>query len=257
TAPTTRNVLQIAADNGQISTVDPDVLRILNLINSATKTTGVINERDLMTKSFVFQSPATLMERQPTGRVDVNLTTKHRLSASASSIFVKRDPDYLNDDEPRFPGSPNYTLYASTRPLYSVTLRSTLSANVVNELRGGLTAVGAAGSRFGQPSDPSMAPSAFADMGGFAVVLPLSNDWWESRSASWRAAPTYDIENSLNWQRGSHSLNFGGSYLRSSAWENAQQMVPQVTLGFSTTTCTGGNPCDPAAGIFNTTNFPG
>jgi hypothetical protein len=258
--PTVVNVMAIAANqnNAQItSTFDPQVLNVLNLIRASTLTTGVINERDLMTKSYVYQSPAELLERQPTGRVDVNVTQNHRLSVSASSLWARRDPDYLNDDEPRFPGAPNYTLFASTRPLYSMTLRSTLSSNLVNELKGGLTAVGSAGSRFGQPSDPSMSAAAFADQGGYALALPFSTNWWEARAASWRAAPTYNIENSLNWQHGNHSLNFGGSWLRSSAWENAQQIVSQVTLGFVNATCPGGNPCDPASGMFNTTNFPG
>ena len=257
TAPTTRNVLAIANAAGFPSPVDPDVMRVLNLINSSTDGTGVINPRDLITRTFVYQSPATLLERQPTGRVDFNLTVKHRLSGSASSIFVQRDPDYLNDDEPRFPGAPQYTKFQSTRPLYSMTLRSTLSSNLVNELRGGLTAVGGAGSRFGQPTDPSMSPSAFADLGGYALDIPLSTDWWQSRTASWRAAPTYNVENSLSWQKGNHGLNFGGSFLRSGAWVNDQQIVPQVSLGLVTSTCAGGVLCDPVSGIFNTTNFPG
>ncbi len=39
----------------------------------------------------------------------------------------------------------------------------------------------------------------------------------------------------------------------SSAWENAQTVVPTVTLGMSTTTCTVSgvtNPCDPAFNLF-------
>jgi len=73
---------------------------------------------------------------------------------------------------------------------------------------------------------------------------------WRATPSSWRAAPTYNLEDSLNWQKGTHSLNFGGAWLRSSAWENAQQTVPQVTLGFVNSTCPGGNPCDPASGLF-------
>jgi hypothetical protein len=121
---------------------------------------------------------------------------------------------------------------------------------MVNELRGGLTAVGGAGSRFGQPDDPSQSISSFDDIENIAIVLPTVTDWWTVNSPSWRAAPTYNLDETLSWQVGRHSLNFGGSFLRSSAWENAQTIVKGASLGFVAAQ-------DPANGMFNTTNFPG
>jgi len=132
----------------------------------------------------------------------------------------------------------------------SLTLRSTLSPNIVNELRGGLTAFYGF-SRFGANS--SNGPQTFEDMGGYALQfgsgLGLTN-WYTQLTPSWRQAPTYSIEDSIIWQRGTHSLSFGGSFLHSSATEYAQQMVPSIQLGMSTT-------LDPAVGIFTATNFPG
>jgi hypothetical protein len=244
------NVMAVAAANGQLTTFDPIVLGELNLINNSTKTTGVVSSTtNPLVMSYAFQSPATLLERQPTGRVDYNITSKHRFSASASSIWAWRTPDYLNSAEARFPGAPNYRVFASTRPLYSFKLRSTLSANLVNEVTVGLSALGTAGSRFGQPSDPSQGAGSFADIGGYAVVVPLTTDWWTVNSPSWRAAPARSIDDNMNWQRGSHSFNIGGSYLKSSAWEAAQQIVPQVNLGMVTAS-------DPANGMFSAANFP-
>ena len=72
-----------------------------------------------------------------------NITGNHRLSGSFSVIDTYRDPDYLNSADVQFPGAPNYERYDSLRPLYSATLRSTLGANLVNELRGGTTRGGA------------------------------------------------------------------------------------------------------------------
>src|SRR5690606_27483504 len=63
-------------------------------------------------------------------------------------------------------------------------------------------------------------------------------------------APTISIDESLTWQRGSHSLNFGASFLHVRAWEQAQQFVPGINLGLNTTN-------DPARTLFNSTNFPG
>ncbi len=246
------NLMTLAAANGQIATFDPEVIKLLGLISASTKTQGVINNdtNNPLIQNYVWQSPGTLLERQPTGRVDWNITAKHRFSASASSIWASRDPDYLNSADARFPGAPNYRVFASTRPLYSFSLRSTLSANMVNEVSAGLTAVGSAGSRFGQPSDPSQGPGSFADIGGNALVIPIGTDWWTVNSPSWRAAPTSNLGTNLSWQKAKHSLSFGGGWLRSSAWESAQQMVPQISLDFRAAD-------DPAAGMFTNANFPG
>jgi hypothetical protein len=238
------------------ATFDPDTLGVLQKINAAMQTTGVIsNTASAMTVSYSYQSPATLLERQPTGRIDFNLSTRHRLSGSASTLWATRDPDYLNDTEERFPGAPNYTKFQSVRPIYAINLRSTLSNSMVNELRVGLTSVHG-NSAFGQESDPSSNASSFSDIGGYAVDLPFTTEWWTDRTPNWRAAPTYTFDNSLNWQKGTHSFNIGGGYLRSSSWENQTTVVPQVSLGMSTSTC-GANPCDPAFNLFTSTTIPG
>jgi hypothetical protein len=246
------NVLSLASANGQIATVDPTVLDLLTKIQAATQTTGTLSQSsDPATMSFEYLSPGKLFEHQPTLRVDYNLTDSHRLSGSTQVIFAERDPDYLNAVDARFPGAPNYRLFTSTRPLHSLTLRSTLSSNLVNEIRGGITALGGA-SYFG--NDLSNGPQTFEDQGGFAIDLDDNNlqltNWHATNGPSWRSAPTYSLENTLSWQRGKHSFSLGGSALWARAWESAKQVVPGIQLGFSTNN-------DPARGLFNAANFPG
>src|SRR4029079_2303722 len=249
------NVLQLAAANGQIAATDPTVMALIGKINAAAQSQGALNATsDPMLNQYVWQSPGKLFEHQPTFRVDYNLTDKHRLTGSFSQIWAQRDPDYLNAVDARFPGAPNFRFFRSSRPLHSYTLRSTLSGNKVNEARVGITAKGGS-SKFGFPSDPSLGPSSFADQGGFALNFPdfdnnntLTN-WFATNNPSWRSAPTYSIDESLTWLKGKHSFSFGASYLRATAWENAQQIVPGIDFGFSTTN-------DPAAGLFTTANFP-
>jgi hypothetical protein len=249
------NVLQLAAANGQLSAVDPTVLRVLNNISSATETTGVRSATtNPLTDSYVWQSPGNLIEHQPTVRIDLNLSDNHRLSGSGQSLWATRDPDYLNGADSRYPGAPNFRIFRSTRPLYSISLRSTLSAGMVNELRGGFTGYGAGGSSFGRPDDPSIGPS-FADQDGYAISLEgvnsiNSTNWWVTNNPSWRQAPTINVDETLTWQKGSHSLTFGGSYVKSSAWVSNQQIVPQITLGFNSNN-------DPADFMFTSANFPG
>ena len=160
--------------------------------------------------SYVWQSPGKLFEHQPTIRLDYNISDSHRLSGSYQVIWAARDPDYLNAVDSRFPGAPNYRYFHSKRPLTSVSLRSAFGSNVVNELRGGITAKGGA-SYFGDQS--SNGPQTFDDQGGFAIDFDANiglTNWWATNAPSWRAVPTYSIDDSVSWQKGKHSLNFGG-----------------------------------------------
>jgi hypothetical protein len=246
------NVLTLAAANGQISATDPTVMSLLNKIQSSTGTTGrVVQRSDPLLMDYTWQSPGSLFEHQPTVRLDFNLGAKHRLSGTYANIWADRDPDYLNNADRRFPGAPVYRLFTSKRPLYRVALRSTLTNNIVSELSGGITALGGT-SAFGDPISNGV-PN-FDDQTGFAIDLdPKQNNaltnWHTENTMSWRAAPTYSIDENVTWQRGSHSLNFGGAFLHVTAWENAQQFVPGIQLGFNATQ-------DPAAGLFTTANFP-
>ena len=244
------NVLDLARQNGQISAIDPTALNILTKISNATKTEGVrVLTSDPLIDNYVWQSPGKLLERQPTFKIDYNLTERHRLSGSTSILWADRKPDYLNSEDSQFPGAPNWEHFRSKRPLSAFSLRSTLSSNLVNEFRVGITALGGA-SKFGQPNDPSSGPASFDDIGGSAVVIPLTTDWFTSTAASWRSVPTFSYDNTLNWQRGAHSFNIGGGILHSGGYENAQTVVQTINLGFNTAN-------DPAAGMFTNANFPG
>ncbi len=247
------NLLSLAAANGQISAKDPTMSKIIGMINAATATTGTRSaSNDPLYDSYVWQSPSELFEHQPTVRLDYNLTDTHRLTGSWTNITAKRTPDYLNNADPRFPGAPNQRDFVSKRPLMSVSLRSVLTSNLTSELRGGATAYGV-GSTFGYPSAVSSRndPSTFADQGGFAIVTPTNTtDWFTSNTPSWRKSPTYSLDETITWLKASHTMTFGGNLLVSNAESSGQQMVRDIRIGFNTD-------FDPAAGLFNTTNFPG
>jgi hypothetical protein len=248
------NLLELAARNGQISAMDPTSMSLQAKIDAATKTAGTRSANsDPLYDNYVWQSPSELFEHQPTVRLDYNLTDNHRLNGSWSTITAKRTPDYLNNADPRFPGAPNQRDFVSTRPLLATALRSVLSKNIVNELRGGLTAY-ASGSNFGYPSSiaSSNDPGTFADSGGFAIQTPANTttDWFTSNTPSWRKAPTYSIEDTLTWNKGAHTILTGGNVFISNASSSGQTMVRGIGLGFN-------QDFDPAAGLFNTTNFPG
>ena len=185
-------------------------------------------------------------------RLDYNLTDNHRLTGSWSSITAKRTPDYLNNADPRFPGAPNQRDFVSKRPLISMSLRSVLSKNIVNELRGGLTAY-ASGSNFGYPSSIALAQRSRARSPTRAASrsprrqhdrlvhvqhpeLAHGADLQHRRHADLAAERAHDH---CRRQR-------PASRTRSSS---GQQMVRGSRSGFNTD-------FDPAAGLFNTDQLP-
>jgi len=136
----------------------------------------------------------------------------------------------------------------SYRPLSSGALRSTLSANMVNELKGGI--------RWGPGYfglDESNGPQTFADSGGYALTLgnvgnTLTN-WHTENGPSWRSAWNWNVDDSLNWQEGKHSINFGGSLYFGNVWSKNKQIVPGIGFGVIDQ--------DPAVGMFTNANFQG
>jgi hypothetical protein len=244
------NVLALAAQNGQSITLDPTTMQVLADIRAATATTGVLNPRtDPNTLDYVWQSPGYQKEWQPVFRFDYNVTAKHRLSASYNRVTVERDPDHLNGADVRFPGFANWRLFRSVRPLVSMSFRSTLSSNLVNEIRGGGTYGESAFGRF----DRTDGPQTFAPLGGFALGLPdVGSDLTDpfvSNTPSWRGTPSVNVENTLTWLRGKHTISLGGALYFGTAYEFSQQRVPTIALGVADG--------DPAAGMFVSGNFAG
>jgi hypothetical protein len=242
------NVLDLARANGQITAIDPTVLRLLTNINSATQKKGVVAaSTDPLLNSYSWLTPAKQIEHQPAVRIDYNIGQRHRLTGTFNKLWQDRNPDQLNDFDQRFPDAPNFGHTVARRPQRSVTLRSTLSSAIVNEFRFGISR----GERifFGQ-ADSGGGVESFSDQGGYAVGLNLVTNWHTRNTLSGRSAYQYTFDETLTWQAGKHSLTFGGGAFLGRAWDDSQQVVPAIGLGFD-------NNNDPAASIFNTTNFQG
>ena len=69
--------------------------------------------------------------------ITVNLSPKHRLQGSYYWQRFNNTPDTLNNADATFPGFPAFGDQASYRTTGSMSLRSTLSTAIVNEVRGG------------------------------------------------------------------------------------------------------------------------
>ena len=226
-----RDLLALMTTNGQVGTVDPLTSRLLGEMRSAMATTGVVQTTpDLNTESYVWLSPGKQIEKQPVVRLDYNLTDKHRINGVYNWQVVTRDPDHLNNDDVRFPGFTNYARYVSYRPFTSGGLRSTLTSSLVNELRGGIRW---GPGYFGRVDSSGV--DTFAGSEFFALDLSNNNDlnltnWHQQNGVNWRSAWNWNIDDTLTWQQGKHSLSVGTSLFFGNVWENSQQVVPGITF---------------------------
>jgi hypothetical protein len=259
------NLLDLAARNGQLATVDPTIAKLLADIRSATtKTGGVANLTDPNMQRYTYQTPANNITRYPTIRLDFQATQKHLVTLSGTLNKLLSDPDTLNNRDPNFPGFPVTGVQDSKRYIASATLRSALTSNLVNEAR----VFGASGGAtlFSTEINPSMWKGTdVADQAGFQLNLngqccatvttgtgnqannitnASSGPGITSREGSTKVA--YDH---LTWIRGAHNLTFGVDFTQADVWLQNQTQVPTLNFGVTSD--------DPAAGLFTTANFPG
>jgi len=258
------NVLQVAAANGFLSSTDPLMTKTLADIAAATATLGSVTPNtDLNTLSYNYNAAAFQTRHFPTIRLDFNVSPKHRLSTVYNFQKFNSNPDTLNSVEPRFPGFSNHGSQYSYRHQSSASLRSTLSANVVNEAtwgilsspvyffsditaaqfdsQGGYGLTLAAGTAFGSLSPPT----AGTETAGQRNASGAFGNNISSRNGS-----DWSLSDKLTWQRGAHTLTFGGEYTAVKSWVRDQQIAPGVQFGVDTNN-------DPANAMFTTANFPG
>ena len=249
------NLLTLAAANGQTAILDPQVMSVLNAIQKSTTTTGALSDNDNpMVQKYDFQVPTNNFNPYPTGRVDFNLSQKHRLTGSFNYQHINSTPDTTNSAQSPFPGFTNTGSQQSTRWTTSESLRSTLSANMVNEFRLGSTG----GATFFSPEiNKGMFSGATPDQFGLAFNFnaaccgtgsALTNPY-VNRTNSSREASTKVVEDTLTWLKGKHGLTMGMNFLQADVWLANQSYAPNLQFGVVTG--------DPAEAMFTTANIPG
>ena len=227
---------------------DPEIKTLLESILASTTKAGTIEELITNPNRATLRWPVSVrsLRHSPTVNITANLSSKHRLQGSYFWQRFVTDPDTLNGAEPTFPGFPAYGDQTSYRTTASMSLRSTISTAIVNELRGGWqwSPVG-----FFTNATASM----FANQGGFDIDLPYGlTDAapGDANSPGSRNTANWTVADQLNWLKGSHSITLGGDFTRVDDWANDYPNVPTMSLGFTTS-------ADPFEAFFsNAANFP-
>jgi hypothetical protein len=240
-----KNLLTLAAANGQTSTLDPTVQKLLADIQSSTNGTGGVTQNtDPNLQTFTFNNYGLQRRYFPTVRLDFNLTEKHHLENTWNYQSYASDPDTLNNADVAFPGFPNHGAQNSNRFTEGITLRSTLTPRLVNEARFGLSG----GTLLFYPE---VNKGQFANQAGFALGISaagISNATVQTGPER-RNAPVFDYADTVSWSRGAHSFTFGGQLTQAGLWIQDEIVVPSISFGVVSG--------DPALSMFTTANFPG
>ena len=244
------NLLTLAANNGQTSTIDPTMGALLaqmrSLANAAVNAgDATISEQgSVLLQQLDFKSPGKYVNHLPTTRIDLNLTPNQRLSGSYWWQEVNRFPDIQNTSEAQIPGLPNYGNYRSLRTVGSVTLRSTVSSQIVNEAVGGWQW---SPGTFNADVNAGM----FANQSGYSLSFPVgATAATRTTNPNSRGQTNLDFKDTLSWLHGNHGLSMGAGFTRVTQHNVSENVVPTITFGVQST-------LDPADAMFNTSNFPG
>ncbi len=253
----TINLLQLAGANGQSSTIDPTISRMLADIRSSVTgfEGGGLRSWNLNTDAFDYSPGGEQYRYFPTGRIDYNISQNHRFTGTVRYNRFESDVDILNNAEPRFPGfDSNYGGQWSHRYSWSAALRSTFGKNVINEARYGYSGgtsqfyTNVTRDSFNCSGPGCVGPYFLnnVDIGGTTLTAAQTIN-----GPSTRFTPSTVYEDTLTWLKGKHTINTGASYthLFGNNW-NANQYVPSLTFGVSST--------DPAYSVIsNSANYPG
>ena len=241
------NVLNLAQANGFSSTPYPEIQGVLTKIN-ALRGTGVgITPYNAFEDYMTFNTTDVQKRDFLTTRFDYNITSKLAWSLIYNYHYYYAFPDSLNGYDAPFPGFESYNGYntlggqISNRFAGVTALQWTIKPTMTNEFRAGLQGGTAA---FEAAVNPSALPNSLRINFPLGLTDPINR-----QPSQYRNTPVKNIMDNVGWLKGTHNVSFGGNVTLVAYYsQGLSGMFPGVSLGVTGT--------DPAASMFNTTNFP-
>ncbi|HKE22724.1 MAG TPA: carboxypeptidase-like regulatory domain-containing protein [Bryobacteraceae bacterium] len=233
--PHSVNLLQVAAQNGQPSTVDPTIASIFGVINGsqakATNFVGITGQPYWQTMYWT-QGTNTLY-LFPTARVDYQITPKVAWHGTWNLRY-----ENISGSAPPYPGLDQYAFtngYKITTYVASNAVDWTITPHMINSAMIGIQSNG---EFFYQGSDPHQwapygnrrftFPTASNGSGLIASPIPSTLPFIRNN-------PVYQFKDDLNWLKGKHTILMGGIVKHSSFYETSYGSagVPGYTMGIA------------------------
>jgi carboxypeptidase family protein len=242
----------LAALNGQTSTPDPTIARLLQDIRTAAGTPGTLSPLtgNLNAERFSFQQRDDSIVHYPTVRIDYNIARNHRATGTWYRQVFADSVDTTNTRQNTWPGFPVYGVQGSLRKATTGSLRSTFGSNLVNEAR---VAYSGAPVYFSNNLTRDLWRGPLANQGGFQLQISAAGitNAGQTGTPSSRDAYTWTVTDTVTWIKDRHNISLGGEYSKYDVWLATTGSLVPPSISFGTQTG------DPALAMFNATNFPG
>ena len=236
----TVNVLQAAGAAGYQKTIDPTVAGILKQINGTTSAGHFLTAADPNIQTLQWSQDNSSKQLFPTARVDYQITNKLAWHGSWNLRWQN------NNGTPNYPGiTPLGNAYKTTVYVASSGLDYTITPTMLNSFNFG---VQSNAELFNGDTNINM----WQPYGNRRIHLAWMNDVLPNQTPWVRNNPVYNIYDNLNWVKGRHTFTFGGSYLRTSFWEETWNSAG-VNDWYVDSPAWG----DPITSVLNESLFPG
>lgn len=225
------NIYTLAQNAGlQFATADPTVGALLNQIRSSVSGLAINQLGDPNLQQVSFNNIGGQTRRFPTVRLDFNLTKKHHVENIWNYQVFGGVVDFLNSVDPAFPDFPNHGAQTSIRFSNVTAWRWTITQNMVNEARFGLT--GGSTLFFSEVN-----AAQFSNQGGYNLGIGQAGitSATVTTGPQRRNSPVKQFTDTLNWVHGNHSFNFGANVTRINFWQQLQTVVPSAAFVPSST----------------------
>lgn len=241
------NLLNLAGQNGFPSTVNPVMATQLQRIQQSAST-GALSPSDLITNQLVWVAPQPVTNYYPMGKIDWLITQNLRFNVSDT---WSRNFNAAGFRGTTLPGSfQQQQSYGQIANPYIATagLTWTIKPNLVNDFNFGIQGTQ---ETFNTGFDLStFQPRLMTFPLGLASGLEELNGLQQGNTFQARNNPVWNLYDNLRWEKGSHSLSFGGNWIRSFVHTSSTGAagIPRYTFGVTS--------ADPVNAIFNSTNLP-
>ncbi len=235
------DLLDLARRNGLPSTIDPFVQEQLRTVNSAVTAPGTFTSSptNFLSDTYTFIIPETPnVNLYPTFRVDYQ--ARQNLSMRGVLNLHYRDLP----TEPTYPDFPRYDNgFTSTYYIASGGADWTISPNLFMGLSFG-------GQSNFEEFFPGNTMEALYGGPNSRINLPLIDepyvvdDWLPQP----RNNPVWNVTNTLTWLKGKHTYTMGGTFRRTTMYEQIGGAPPSITVGLGTG--------DPAQSVIAAANLP-
>jgi hypothetical protein len=181
-----------------------------------------------------FQGTDQLNRRQINGKVDHNFNTRHKVAFGYTYEYTYSEGQNVQLGLPAYPNSAPASKAYRRPQVVTTNFTSTLTPNMVNEVRVGLR-------RTANESVPQASDSLkdfFFDVNGYSVLprlgsgtafsatsaMPFQNVVFNYFTPSRNAAPFWTYGDTLSWAKGKHAFKIGGETRRNSLtiWDNGE-----------------------------------